>query len=127
MGAWGIAIAGMIVMGFLALHGPFNHINVVHAVGKPGTSLAPVGVKIVNDPKTIGRYTPETITVKAGQTITFDNVSNAVHSVTDRNNKFNISAIAVSGSAPLSIRKSGVYQYYCIYHPLMKGTIHVTA
>ncbi|HEX6506354.1 MAG TPA: cupredoxin domain-containing protein [Chloroflexota bacterium] len=116
------AILVVVGMGFLALHGPFNHINHVHAAVAPAKT-----VHIITNPKTIGQYVPATITVKVGQTIVFDNVSNADHTVTARDGSFNSANIATSASYTFTATKAGKFPYGCAYHPLMLGTIIVTS
>lgn len=129
--AWGVAVVGIIVMGFIALHGPFGHINVVHAVGgskvNSNTNPTEVHVRILDDATTIGKYVPATITVRAKESIIFENDSSAAHTVTDRKGAFNSGNLAQSGVFTLSLSKPGTYHYYCLYHPHMLGTIKVTS
>ena len=131
MVGWGIAIIGIIIMGAIVAHGPFGRINpVAVAQGQKvnsNTNPTEVHVSILTDPKTIGRYVPAKITVHAGESIIFANQSNAPHSVTDVKNTFTIQTISESNTSVLSIPKPGVYHYYCLYHPFMKGTIVVTS
>ena len=127
--AWTIAVIGIVVMGFISLHGPFNRINVAHSAGSstvtPNTA-AVVHVKIVNNSKTIGQYVPEAIKVLGNnESIMITNASDATHTLTDRNGAFNTGDIAPGSTATITIRKPGVFHYYCIYHPLMTGTIDV--
>jgi len=127
---WAIAILGIIGMGALVAHGRFGTFNPVAAVGgtkvNVNTNPTEVHVAILTDSKTIGRYSPKTVTVHPGQSIMFANQSNAPHTVTDRKNRFNIANIAESNTAVLSISKPRVYHYYCLYHPLMFGTVIVS-
>jgi plastocyanin len=123
----GIAIVVVAIMGVLAFHGPFFKINKTSASGAPSTAkYKPVTVKIVTDPKSIGRYTPHSITVHAGQPVIFENVSSTVHTVTADNNSFNSSDIPTSaGTWRYVPQKAGTFSYYCIYHPLMHGVLVV--
>src|SRR5947209_9923055 len=92
--AWAIAVIGIVVMGVIALHGPFNHINVVHSAGnsnaKSNSNDVIVHIKIVNNPKTVGQYVPASIKILGNnETIKVTNASNAVHTLTDRGGAFN--------------------------------------
>jgi plastocyanin len=120
--AWVIAVIGIAIMGFLAFHGPYNHINKIQA-----SSLPPLHVQIVTNSKTIGAYQPASTTVHLGQKIIFTNVSTADHTVTASNNSFDSHNIGTGGQSwTYTPTKMGTYQYVCIYHPFMKGTLVVT-
>jgi plastocyanin len=124
--SWGIAIVIVAVMGFIALHGPFNLVNKGIAASSTAKHYSELNVKIVTAPKTIGAYMPATITVHVGQSILFSNVSNAPHTVTGRTeNSFNSNSIGVNSSWRFTAAKTGTFHYYCIYHPLMAGTLKV--
>lgn len=118
---WALAVLVVVVMGVIVFTGPYHRVNKVQA-----KSSAPAAtVKIVTDPTTIGRYTPTTIKVKAGQTIKWVNVSDVAHTVTG--NGFDSGAISNNnGQFTTSFAKPGTYHYYCTYHPLMHGTIVVS-
>lgn len=117
---WALAVLVVVAMGVIVFTGPYHRINKVQAK----SSAPAVSVKIVTDPKTIGRYTPVKVTVKPGQTIQFTNVSNVAHTVTG--NGFDSGSIPNNnGRFKLSFSKPGSYHYYCTYHPLMHGTVVV--
>jgi plastocyanin len=119
--AWVAAVLLVVVMGIIAFTGPYHHINKVAA--KP--QFPTVHVQIVTDPKTIGKYTPGTITVHVNQPVVFTNVSNADHTVTDQQNLFNSGNLAINSSWTLIPKKTGTFRYYCIYHQYMLGTVIV--
>jgi plastocyanin len=122
MVAWFIAIVGVAVMGFLAFHGPFNHIN-KRAVVVGG----PVHVQIVTNSQTVGKFVPAKVTVKVDQAVIFTNVSNADHTATEVNDKFDSRNITTGGATWTYIpQKPGTFHYICTYHPFMKGVIVVT-
>lgn len=119
--AWIVAIIGVAIMGVLAFHGPFHDINKVHA-----SSFAPQHVKIVTDPRTVGRYVPSTVRVHVGQAIIFTNESNADHTVTESSDAFDSGNIATGGATYTYIASAtGTFHYVCSYHPFMHGTIVV--
>lgn len=120
---WVFAVLVIAGMGFLALHGSFNSIN--HARAAPASVAT---VKILTDPKTIGVYTPAKITLKVGQAATFINSSNNDHTVSAKDgSSFDSGNIAIGARWVFIAKKPGTYEYICQYHPLMKGTIVVTA
>src|SRR5947209_4455486 len=118
--AWVGAVVIVGIMGFMALHGPFNKIN------KPApapivANVAPLHVKIETDPRTTGSYVPISVTAKVGQRIIFSNISSAPHTVTASNNAFDSGDVATGVSWTFLPQKAGTFQYYCKYHPLMRG------
>lgn len=117
---WALAVLVIVAMGVIVFTGPYHRINKVQA-----QNAAPAAtVKIVTDPNTIGRYTPASVTVRAGQTVQFINVSDVAHTVTG--NGFDSGSISNnSGRYSLSFSKPGTYHYYCTYHPRMHGTLVV--
>lgn len=120
--AWVIAILGIVAMGIIVAHGPFHNINKVQSKA----AFGPIKVSIVTDPKTVARYVPKTITLHVGQVVTFKNVSDAPHTVTDRQNRFDSGNLATGGATWSYTGKTpGTYPYYCLYHPLMLGTLKV--
>jgi plastocyanin len=120
---WAFAVLVIIGMGFMALHGSFNSINHARAASASATT-----VKILADPKTIGVYTPAKITLKVGQSATFVNNSNADHTVSAHDgSSFDSGNLAIGARWVFTAKKPGTYEYICLYHPLMKGFIIVTA
>jgi plastocyanin len=125
---WAAAILIVAAMGVIVLLGtesnsPFHKVNKVAAA--PGKSYPMLHVKILDDPKTVGRYVPKTITAHVGQTVAFANVSGVDHTVTARSNAFNSGNLGVDSGWNLTLKKTGTFAYYCIYHPGMLGTIKV--
>jgi plastocyanin len=124
-----IAVIVIVGLGLVVFFGPFNLIHRAHpaetSTGTPPTAAETVHVQIVNNSTTGGEYVPSQIRALAGERIVFTNASHTVHTVTDRNGRFNTGKIAVGGTASLIIRRPAVYSIYCMYHPLMRGTIRV--
>lgn len=115
-----IAIIVVAIMGVIAFTGPY------HAISKTVKSSFPTEhVKIVNDPKTIGRFTPTTTTVHVGQKIVFANASSVDHTATAQDDTFDSRNIGTGQSWTYTASSVGTFAYVCSYHPLMKGTIVV--
>lgn len=124
---WVLAVIVVAVMAIITFTGPYHQVNKGNEANASG--LPAKHVKIVTDPKTVGRYIPSTITVKVGQAVTFTNVSNATHTVTaTADNGFNSNDIGTGGASwTYTPSKAGRYPYYCIYHPYMHGVLVVTS
>ena len=77
-------------------------------------------------------YSPEPIEISAGQAVTWYNDDAISHTVTSGSAgdsssgaDFDSHAILSKQSFSLIFDGPGDYDYYCIYHPSMVGTIHV--
>ena len=69
-------------------------------------------------------FSPTSLTVAAGKTLTFKNEDSVAHTVTDRNGKFD-QTVAPGATITITIDVPGTYSYYCRFHPMMTGTIIV--
>lgn len=84
------------------------------------TTGAPLEVRIV------GRsFAPGTLTIEAGQTVTFVNTDDDEHTATGP--EFDTGTIAPGGSATVTFDTAGSFAYVCSFHSEMRGTIVVTA
>jgi len=70
------------------------------------------------------KYTPESITVKHGDTVVWINKDPFPHTVTTKG-VFDSHVILPGRSWKYTPRKSGEYDYVCTLHPTMKGTLKV--
>jgi plastocyanin/mono/diheme cytochrome c family protein len=107
----------------------------VVAAAAPATAAAPsappvavaAGVKIVQaglEVLTWG-YAPETITIKAGDTVTWTNDGSIVHTVTPDDGSFDSGVLNKGDVWTHTFDKSGSYTYHCTPHPWMKATVVV--
>ena len=73
-------------------------------------------------------YSPATIHLVIGvnNTVTWTNYDVSAHTVTSTNNMFDSGNINSGESYTHTFTAAGTYQYYCIYHPWMTGTVVVT-
>jgi len=69
-------------------------------------------------------FSPEEIKAKVGDTITWNNKDIVAHTATVRGG-FDV-MIEANKSASLVLTKPGAVDYYCRFHPNMKGRIAVT-
>ena len=88
----------------------------------PAVALASPAVQIKND-----AYSPQTLTVSAGQTVTFTNQDDDAHTVTAVDGSFDSKGLDTNDVWRHTFAKPGVYRYFCQLHPFMKGTIVVKA
>lgn len=71
-------------------------------------------------------FTPQTLTVKAGATVTWTNKDDIPHGVQSVNNAFARSkALDTDDSYSVKLATPGTYKYFCYVHPHMTGTIVV--
>ena len=73
-------------------------------------------------------FTPQTLTVKAGTTVTWTNKDDTPHGIASANNAFKKSqALDTDDNYSFTFATPGTYAYFCFVHPFMKGTIVVEA
>jgi len=73
-------------------------------------------------------FNPQSLTVKAGTTVTWTNKDDIPHGIAATNNAFKRSqALDTDDSFSFTFTTPGTYQYFCYIHPHMTGTIVVEA
>ena len=72
-------------------------------------------------------FTPGTITVHAGDTITWTNNGPSSHTATARDGSFDTGVLRKGASGSHTFTEAGSFSYYCRIHPFMHGTIMVLA
>jgi plastocyanin len=83
---------------------------------------APVVVKITIDQM---EFAPTPAKARAGDTIEWTNKDVVAHTATSAAGGWDVT-IAPGKTARVVMKKSGVFGYYCRFHPNMKGRIAVT-
>jgi plastocyanin len=73
------------------------------------------------------QFAPASITVKAGEHVTFQNHGNAVHTATADDGYFDSDTIASGTGYTVHFAEAGTHAFHCKIHPSMKGTVTVTA
>lgn len=71
------------------------------------------------------QYSPQQITAKVGEVIVWINHDPFPHTVSATGKQFDSHDIAAGGSWKYTATKAGVFEYACMYHPTMKGTVRV--
>ncbi|MEX2585030.1 MAG: cupredoxin domain-containing protein, partial [Balneolaceae bacterium] len=71
-------------------------------------------------------YSPETLEVPTGTTVTWTNRNGTNHSVTSEDDLFN-ATVSPDDSYNYTFDEAGTFDYYCTFHPDMTGTIEVNS
>lgn len=87
-------------------------------------------VMIMTDSSGTFAFSPTTLTIKAGTTVVWKNVTSVAHTVTSDDGKSFDSGTSnpvapQSGTFSFTFTKPGTYAYHCSFHPFMKATIIV--
>ena len=70
-------------------------------------------------------FTPETITVTTGTTITWTNKEGSIHTVTSDTGLFNSGNMGINGTFSFKFNVAGTFLYHCILHPTMTAKVVV--
>jgi plastocyanin len=71
-------------------------------------------------------FSPAQISVKPGDTIEWVNNDFVAHTATARDKSFDVQ-IPANGKGHLTVATAGTFDYFCRFHPMMKGQIQVAA
>ena len=72
-------------------------------------------------------FTPKSVTVKAGTTVTWTNQDDIPHTVMSSAKLFRSKALDTDDKFSFTFTTPGTYEYFCSLHPHMTGTIVVEA
>lgn len=70
-------------------------------------------------------FGPETVTISAGDTVTFVNGDDTIHSVVADDGSFHSDGLDTGDKFTMTFAKAGKIAYHCGLHPFMKGEIVV--
>ena len=71
-------------------------------------------------------FGPKTITISAGQSVTWTNNDAVDHTATSDEGTWDTGVIARGESKSITFAVPGTYTYHCTPHPFMTGTVVVT-
>ena len=71
------------------------------------------------------RYSPPTLVVAPGTTVTWTNDDDSPHSVREKDGKFKSAALDTDDKFSQTFAAPGEYEYFCSIHPYMTGKIVV--
>ena len=92
---------------------------------------APVGTSVPGCEETNECYIPASVTINIGDTVLWDNVDTAAHTVTSGtpadgpDGKFDSSLLMGGATFEVTFDESGSYDYFCMVHPWMIGDVQV--
>jgi plastocyanin len=93
---------------------------------EPTASAAPGGTDVAIAGFQFG---PKALTVRAGDTVTWTSSDNTQHTVTGRDAAakavLDSEGIRQAGTYEATFDAPGSYEYFCVFHPNMQGTITV--
>jgi plastocyanin len=90
--------------------------------GETATQAAanPAAVRIDNF-----NFTPPTLIVAPGTTVTWTNADDSPHTVRERDGKFKSAALDTDDTFSQTFTAPGEYEYFCTIHPRMVGKVVV--
>jgi plastocyanin len=71
-------------------------------------------------------FNPETITVRAGTKIEWENNDDIPHTVVETTGKFHSAALDTEDKFSFTFAQTGTFEYFCSLHPRMVGKVVVT-
>lgn len=74
-------------------------------------------------------FSPATLTVKTGTTVTWTNLDGATHQIASDSGtpvSFSSSALPTGATYQFTFTSPGTYTYHCMIHPSMKATVIVS-
>jgi plastocyanin len=83
-------------------------------------------VKIVDAPGVPGAFQPTEITIKVGEVVQWDQESSRGHTVTGDGFDSGPNGMSRGENFKFQFTKAGTFNYVCIFHGSMKGTVTVT-
>src|SRR4051794_11432617 len=72
------------------------------------------------------QFSPKSVTVKVGQTVTWTNEDSVDHNVTESGGAFQSKNFGKGGTFSFTPQKAGTFNYTCTIHSGMDGTLIVT-
>lgn len=72
------------------------------------------------------KFTPATLNIKVGDTVTWTNADDRDHTVVAADDSFKSGNLGTGQSFDFTFTKPGTFVYTCTYHPRMRGTVVVT-
>ena len=91
----------------------------------PGSAdTAPQAIKVSIDNFT---FTPPTLTVQTGTTVTWTNKDDIPHTIAAVSKQFKSKALDTGDAYSFTFTTPGTYAYFCSLHPHMTGTVVVEA
>lgn len=90
-----------------------------------GSSLSAAAQDVVQVEMVNNSYEPATLTVPAGTRVRFVNRDSDIHTVSQRGGGFESGLLFQGDTWTYVFNTPGTYEYFCLPHPFMVGTIIV--
>ena len=114
------------IMGSLAAVG---FAGLLFAVTPKGPSMGETAAAAAADPVAVKidnfHYSPPTLVVAPGTTVTWTNDDDSPHSVREKDGKFKSAALDTDDTFSQTFTAPGEFEYFCSIHPYMTGKIVV--
>ena|SRR2546426_11644139 len=122
-----VTLLFLVVISMVAVScGPGNQASQQTSTSPPSASASQMTVSIFTDQNGFFGFSPKTLTVKVGTTVTWKNTTQVAHTVTsDDGASFDSGVVPAGGIFTFTFAKAGSYAYHCDIHPYMKATIIV--
>ena len=91
------------------------------SAGAPETGAATSAAVVIDN----FEFTPSTLTIEPGTTVTWVNEDDSPHTVADKAKMFRSAALDTSDRFSYTFAQPGEFTYYCTLHPMMVGKIVV--
>jgi plastocyanin len=88
--------------------------------GEAAAAASPAAIRIDNF-----SFTPPTLVVAPGTTVTWTNADDSPHSVREKDGKFKSAALDTDDTFSQTFTAPGEYDYFCSIHPYMTAKIVV--
>jgi plastocyanin len=95
------------------------------------TVIVPAGTSVPGCEETNECWLPPSVTINTGDTVSWDNVDTAAHTVTSGtpaggpDGTFDSSLLMGGATFEVTFDESGSYDYFCMVHPWMVGDVQV--
>lgn len=119
-----VIIAVIVILGVVAFLLFNNSSNQDTSINQPNTDI-PSNSKSIEISSFV--FAPQTLSIKAGETITWTNKDAAPHTVTsDSGSELASPTISQGQSYSHTFNLAGEYSYHCAFHPGMKAKVIVS-
>ncbi|MDB6015987.1 MAG: metallophosphoesterase [Pedosphaera sp.] len=105
-----------------------NYVQGKHELAVIDLTLAGTPADTMTDPEVHidnFTFTPKTVTVHPGDTVTWINKDDVPHKVVSVDKKFSSAALDTDQKYSFTFKEAGKYDYFCSIHPRMTGTVIV--
>ncbi|HYZ41161.1 MAG TPA: plastocyanin/azurin family copper-binding protein [Stellaceae bacterium] len=112
-----------------ALLGAAGAISLLITAAAPSLSAGEARVPVAANAAAVKidnfNFTPPTLVVTTGTTVTWTNDDDSPHSVHEKDGKFKSAALDTDDTFSRTFQAPGEYEYFCSIHPRMVGKIVV--